>query len=421
MSSFWDTLNINNIEYLGDSSGLSELTALPSSWLNMQGWAPQNGLSDRPLLPSTFRSSFYADILSEWDLPLTIQHPVTPISLEVGIYDISVETEPVADPMLPAAVAPIFNPFYGYGVVDAAAAVAFAVSYGIPFADVPNIGGVIWGLDRINAPEVWAQGYTGQDVIVAVIDTGVDYTHPDLDDNIWTNPGEIYDGIDNDGNGFVDDVLGWDFVNWDNNPMDDTGHGTHVAGTIAAENNGFGITGVAYNAKIMSIKVLGSNGGTYNDVAAGIFYAVNNGARVINLSLGGAFSSRIVTAAVRYATENGVVVVMASGNEGRSQPSFPANLASNWGIAVGAVDSSNRLARFSNRAGVNPLDFVIAPGVRIWSTTPNATYSAYSGTSMATPHVAGVAALMLSANPFLTSGEVETILVQTANPSGIVV
>jgi subtilisin family serine protease len=202
--------------------------------------------------------------------------------------------------------------------------------------------------------------------------------------------------------------------------MDDNGHGTHVAGTIAAENNGFGVTGVAYSAKIMPVKVLGGDGsGSYDAIASGIRYAANNGAQVINLSLGGSASSSLIADAVRYALGKGSVVVMAAGNEGRSQPSFPANLARTSGIAVGAIDRSDRLASFSNRAGRQINDYLVAPGVSIRSTTPNNTYSTFSGTSMATPHVSGVVALLLSANPNLKPAEVETILVQTANSSGV--
>ncbi|MBW4520474.1 MAG: S8 family serine peptidase [Scytolyngbya sp. HA4215-MV1] len=315
---------------------------------------------------------------------------------------------------------PGFNVNYGYGLVDAAAAVAAAL--GLPtFADVPDRGGNDWGLDQVRAPEVWNQGYTGQGVIVAVVDTGVDYNHVDLSGNIWVNAGEIAgDGIDNDNNGFIDDVRGWDFVDADNDPMDTEGHGTHVSGTIAGMNNGFGVTGVAYNSTIMPVRVLGPNGGSSTGVAAGIIYAVNNGADVINLSLGGGFSTEIRDA-IEYAFNQGVVVVMAAGNEGQSQPGFPARHATDWGIAVGAVDITNTLANFSNRAGTTPLDYIVAPGVDVLSTTPNNTYSSFSGTSMATPHVAGVAALILSANPGLTPAQVEALLTGTANPNGITV
>lgn len=307
----------------------------------------------------------------------------------------------------------------GYGLVDAAAAVAQVLSQS-PFADVPNVGQGDWGIDQVNAPEVWAQGYTGQNVVVAVIDTGVDITHSDLDANIWTNSGEIAgNGIDDDQNGFIDDVQGWDFVGDDNTPTDGNGHGTHVAGTIAAENNGTGVTGIAPNAQIMPIRVLDDGGsGQYSDVARGIRYAVDNGADVINLSLGGGFSSE-VAAAVQYAAEQGVMVVMAAGNAGGNRPEFPANLASRWGIAVGAIDAQGQLANFSNESGYPWQNYVVAPGVGIRSTTPNNSYDTYSGTSMAAPHVAGVVALMLSANPNLTPSQITTMLEQTASTRGL--
>lgn len=390
------------------------------------------GVGDRSWLSTTFRSSVAsADLIrAASDIPPSTDFPDAnlAIPLDPGTYDIQVQPAQEAAPSLvqsdPTVVttAVSFNRTYGYGLVDAAAAVSKAInSQGAPFADVPNLGGNSWDLDLIKAPEVWAQGYTGQGVVVAVVDTGVDYTHPDLDANIWTNPGEVAgDGIDNDGNGFVDDIRGWDFVNNDNNPMDDDNHGTHVAGTIAAENNGVGNTGVAYNAKIMPVKVLGPNGGSSTAVAAGIRYAANNGAKVINLSLGGGSVSSAITEAVRYAVETkGATVVIASGNEGKSQPSFPASLSKTLGISVGAIDRTNRLASFSNRAGQQTVDYVVAPGVSVLSTTPNNTYSSYSGTSMATPHVAGVVALMLSANPSLNPAQVEQLMTQTANPAGV--
>ncbi|HEY9671425.1 MAG TPA: S8 family peptidase [Waterburya sp.] len=313
-----------------------------------------------------------------------------------------------------------YNINYGYGLVNAAAAVARAIGENSSFADVANLGGDDWGRDMINTPEVWAHGYTGQNIIVAVIDTGVDYNHPDLDANIWINSGEIPDnGIDDDGNGFIDDVRGWDFVGNDSNPMDENDHGTHVAGIIAAEDNGFGITGVAPHATIMPVRVLDAHGsGSWSNVAAGIRYAVDNGANVINLSLGGAASSE-VQLAVQYAAQHNVVVVMAAGNFAESQPASPASLANQWGIAVGAVDHSDNLASFSNHAGVSPLNYVVAPGMDIVSTTRNNTYQSFNGTSMATPHVAGVVALMLSANHDLTPTQVERILTTTGNPTGI--
>lgn len=317
----------------------------------------------------------------------------------------------------------------GYGLVDAAAAVAGAVGE-IPFANVADLGGNNWGLDMINAPEVWAQGYTGQGIVVAVVDSGVDYNHPDLAANIWVNAGEIPgNGIDDDGNGYVDDVRGWNFVGNNNNPMDLNDHGTHVAGTIAGVNNNFGVTGVAYDARIMPVRALGTQVlDTENDasssniaIAAGIRYAVDNGANVINLSLGSIIQSSEIKEAIEYATALGSVVVMASGNRGSTEPGAPAFLASNTGVAVGAIDANRTIADFSNQAGLPVLNYVVAPGVQVYSTTRNNTYSYFDGTSMATPHVAGVAALMLSANPGLTPAEVASLLSQTASQTDITV
>jgi subtilisin family serine protease len=406
-------------------------------WLRSAFESPSEAstlLSDSMIADS---ASFISSSSNPWgDRALTIsqvfqsQFRSSSVVQSVPVESITVQSVTVTpppgqtvNPISQNAVTPnaVFNRSYGYGAIDAATAVSRAINpQDLPFADVPNLGGINWGLDEVKAPEVWAKGYTGMGVVVAVIDTGVDYTHPDLDANIWINSDEIAgDGIDNDSNGFIDDVRGWDFFNRDNNPMDDDGHGTHVAGTIAAENNAFGVTGVAYNAKIMPVKVLGTDGGSYSNVAAGIRYAVDNGAQVINLSLGGGMSSTVVSNAVRYAVERGAAVVIASGNEGRSQPSFPANVARSYGIAVGAIDQSDRLASFSNRAGQTALDFVVAPGVNVRSTTPNNTYSNFSGTSMATPHTAGVIALIRSANSTLSPAQIETLLTQTANPAGV--
>jgi hypothetical protein len=316
-----------------------------------------------------------------------------------------------------ATVTPGYSAISGYGLVNAAAAVAGALNQS-PFADVPTFGGANdWGVNLVNAPEAWARGYTGQGVIVAVLDTGVDRNHADLAGNIWTNGGEIAnDGLDNDGNGYVDDVYGWNFANGNNNTLDGNRHGTHVAGTIAARNNGFGATGVAYNSRIMPVKVLSDSGsGSSSGVAQGIRYAVDNGADVINMSLGGGSTNSAVQSALQYASSRGVIVVMAAGNEGAAQPGYPASNATTWGLAVGAVNSSNQMASFSNRAGSDSsMSYVTAPGVQVYSTLPNGGYGFLSGTSMAAPHVAGVVALMLNANPNLTDAQVRQIITATA-------
>ncbi|MEH2348640.1 MAG: CARDB domain-containing protein [Nostoc sp.] len=320
-----------------------------------------------------------------------------------------------------------FNSTTGYGLINAAAAVAKALGQSA-FADVPDLGGDNWGADAIKAPEVWAKGYTGQGVIVAVIDSGVDYNHPDLNANIWKNTKEIAgNGKDDDGNGYIDDVNGWNFVGNNNNPLDDEGHGTHVSGTIAAVKNNFGVTGIAYNAKIMPVKVLDSDGqGNSSAIAKGIRYAVDNGANVINLSLGSSSPNSDEQSAIQYAASKGVFVVSAAGNDGGTAPIYPARYADQWGLAVGAVSYNRTLADFSNRAGTTPLAYVTAPGayltleddgylgIGIYSTLPGNKYGFEDGTSMAAPHVAGVIALMLSAKKGLTNAQVRQIVTTTA-------
>ena len=363
-----------------------------------------------------------------------------------------------------------YNSIFGYGLIDAAAAVASAIGQR-PFPDVddltsaaPDPNNNAGELNRINVPEVWEQGFTGKGIIVAVLDSGVDYKHPDLADNIWTNTDEIPDnGIDDDNNGFVDDVNGWDFGNDDNDPQDDDGHGTHVAGTIAAlrngsqtDANGFEVDtiGVAYNAQIMPVLVAeeGFEEQQITWIAQGIRYAVQNGAHVINMSLGFDGNdqrqnqlknasteleealqnvSSELRKALEFAKENNVVVAIASGNERQdftpmTRPEAPALFAEDdLAVAVGAVDHRDRVyGDFSNPAGLPQLDYVVAPGVGVLSTLPNDRTNAndiagWEGTSMATPHVAGVMALMLEANPNLTPDRVADILINTASLDGI--
>jgi subtilisin family serine protease/methionine-rich copper-binding protein CopC len=298
----------------------------------------------------------------------------------------------------------------GHGLLDIDAMLELATGQGI--SDAPlygdGFGQKDWGLNDIQAPDAWQAVYTGDGIIVAVVDTGVNYTHSDLAGNIWVNTSEVVgNGIDDDGNGYVDDIYGYDFVNRDGYALDDKGHGTHVAGIIAGLRNGTGVTGVAYDATIMPVKVLDSTGnGSFSNVAAGILYAVNNGADVINLSLGAyGSSSYSVTSAITYALNHGVLVCMAAGNDSQASLTYPAILSkTTGGIAVGAVNSSDTVASFSNDAGSTvPFDYVVAPGVSIYSTYTGSGYAFMSGTSMATPYVAGAAALLLSAEPDFSS------------------
>ena len=302
----------------------------------------------------------------------------------------------------------------GYGEIDARAALAQVWGRAIP--DQPDWGGNNWWLDRLGAQELWAQGITGRGITVAVVDTGIDWHHVDLDANIWSNSDEIAgNGIDDDGNGYIDDIRGWDFVQFDNDPSDANGHGTHVAGLIAAENNGFGITGAAPDARLMPIRVLDAEGsGTLSDVVRGIDYAVNNGASVINLSLGASFGTTELFQAVRRACERNVMVVMAAGNESADQPLYPAAYAMRFGLAVGANTNIGSLAWFSNRSGSVPLDYVTAAGVDLLSTLPGGGLGSGSGTSMAAPVTSGAAALLRQAAPGLTRAELEQLLCTTA-------
>jgi len=226
--------------------------------------------------------------------------------------------------------------------------------------------------------KAWGVNTDCSTITVAVIDTGVDYNHPDLATNIWSNAGEIAgNGIDDDANGFVDDIRGWDFVQGDNDPMDFAHHGTHVAGTIGASgNNGTGGTGVCWKSTIMPLRVLGSTGsGTTADIIAAIDYATTNGAKVINMSLGGpgGFAGDLTDQAIARANAAGVLVVIAAGNDGTDNditPAYPAAYTQPNIIAVAATTQSDALASFSN-FGVISVD-IGAPGTSILSTVPPA-------------------------------------------------
>lgn len=271
-----------------------------------------------------------------------------------------------------------------------------------------------WHLGATHVPEAWAylesQGLPpggSRDIVVAVIDTGVDYTHPDLAANIWVNPAEFngVPGVDDDGNGYVDDIHGADTVYPDGDPMDDHGHGTHVAGIIAAQaDNGIGGVGVAYNVQVMPLKAAQYSGVlAASDIAEAIYYAVAKGADVINMSFGGYARSTVEEDALSVAFGQAILIA-AAGNDGKSNefsfecrwgsPMYPA--AYNWVLGVMASTTGNSEAFFSNwdckLEDVREYE-LYAPGVTVWSTLPGDQYSAWSGTSMAAPVVSGIAAL----------------------------
>ncbi len=277
----------------------------------------------------------------------------------------------------------------------------------------------------IDAPEAWDITTGNAGTIVAVIDEGVDISHPDLNDNLWVNTDEIPgNNRDDDNNGYVDDVNGYDFANnnasvYDPDPVTGRGdeHGTHVAGTIAAEgNNGGGVTGVNWDARIMSLKFLGNNGGYTSDAVEAINYAVKNGAKISNNSWGGGGYSQSLRDAIARADAQGHLFVAAAGNAGSnndSTPQYPASYNLPNIVSVAATDKNDGLASFSNY-GATTVDLG-APGVGIRSTLPGNKYGSYSGTSMAAPHVAGVAALLKSKDSTRDDGTIKSLLLKYAD------
>ncbi|MCH8049298.1 S8 family serine peptidase [Patescibacteria group bacterium] len=313
------------------------------------------------------------------------------------------------------------------------------------FARTPNdeFYGDLWYLERIDAPDAWDVTIGSRDVIVAVLDAGVDLDHADLAENLWRNKGEILNGSDDDGNGFVDDLNGWDFVDDDNNPSPDTSamasedaiaHGSLISGLIGAVgNNGQGVVGVSWKVSIMPLRILNDIGaGSSTEAAAAIEYAVQNGADVINLSFSGEANDPQLQDAIENAYHAGVVIVAAMGNEGRNtdtNPSYPACYQSSeedWVIGVASSDEFDRRSLFSNFGAI--CTDISAPGENIFGIDyhdPNEGFGEeydglWSGTSMASPLVAGTAALLLAEYPDLTPADIITILKLSVDPMNVV-
>ncbi|MGI8980658.1 MAG: S8 family serine peptidase, partial [Pirellulaceae bacterium] len=296
----------------------------------------------------------------------------------------------------------------------------------------PNFGN-LWGLHNagqtvgtpdadIDAPEAWGTWTGNGTTIVAVIDTGVDYNHPDLAGNMWTNPGEIPgNGNDDDRNGIIDDYYGANFVGLGNptgNPFDDHYHGTHVAGTIGAiGNNSVGVAGVSWDVQIMAIKFLDSSGSGYSsDAIDGLNYAVSMGAKISNNSWGGGPYDQGLYDAIQSAGLGGHLFVAAAGNSGVDadfNPMYPAAYNLDNIVSVAATDHNDARASFSNYGAIS-VDLG-APGVDIYSTMPNNGYGYLSGTSMASPHVAGVAALIRDLHPAWSAQQVKDQLLTTVD------
>ncbi|NIT59442.1 MAG: S8 family serine peptidase, partial [Aliifodinibius sp.] len=278
-----------------------------------------------------------------------------------------------------------------------------------------------WYLSQSKVPAAWDIEKGSETVIVGVIDTGIDYNHEDLEGQLWSNQAEDIkqngeldsidiNGIDEDNNGYIDDVIGWDFtdapnfpdqgdyLNPDNDPMDEflTGHGTPIAGIIAAkQNNQIGISGIAPNIKVMNLRAGTASGFLEeDDVAEAIVYGVNNGCRIINMSFGDVAFSYLIRDAIMYGKSKGVLFVAASGNSGNSVPQYPA--AYDETISVGAVNSSNSLAGFSSFGDKLNL---VAPGEGLFSCQINDDYGSNNGTSFSAPIVSAAAALIWSHHP----------------------
>lgn len=262
-----------------------------------------------------------------------------------------------------------------------------------------------WAHAKVKSPSAWNLSNGSNDVIVAVIDGGIEYTHVDLTANMWRNSREVKNGRDDDGNGFVDDVVGWDFINNDADPRADVSrhvHGTHVAGIIGAEgNNSKGVVGHAPEVRMMALKYIGSDGTGYTSAAIkAVDYAIKNGAHIINASWSSASYSQGLYDAIVRARAAGILVVAAAGNDSTNidkSPRYPAAFGLDNILTVGASTSSDNWASFSN-SGVKSVD-VCAPGSSIYSTRTGNAYGLLSGTSMATPLVTGIAALVKARHP----------------------
>lgn len=306
--------------------------------------------------------------------------------------------------------------------------------------DSDYTNGTLWGMKGnfgSGAETAWAAGHTGSDnVYVGIIDEGYQFDHPDLKGNAWLNPFDPVDGKDNDGNGYIDDTRGWDFANNDNTVYDGgtrgslDAHGTHVAGTIGGTANDGGVVGVNHNVTFISGKFLGRRGGNSADAIKAVNYFVDlksrHGLNIVALNNswgGGGFSQALLDAIVAAAKAN-ILFIAAAGNSGTDNDataSYPSNYDTTAGagydsvIAVAAIDKAGALASFS-QYGKTTVD-IGAPGVAITSSVPYNTYSSYNGTSMATPHVTGGAALYASTHPGATAAQIRAAILGSATPT----
>ncbi len=299
------------------------------------------------------------------------------------------------------------------------AAIVLGASAAAAQAATDPLLGEQWGLTNVatGAPEAWTQS-RGDGVLVAVLDSGVQLSHPDLAESLWRNDGETpANGIDDDRNGYVDDVHGANIKALNGNVEDDNGHGTHVAGILAAQaGNGVGGSGIAPGARIMSVKVLDANrAGDSSQLAKGIRYAIGEGAKILNVSINGNGTSPDLDDALNYASQQGATVVASAGNQARDIdliPSYPASSAEPSVLTVTAIETTGSLLSIANR-GLRSVDLA-APGGSILSTARSSGYELREGTSMAAPFVAGALALLAAARPDLPQSELRSAIVQSA-------
>jgi len=289
-----------------------------------------------------------------------------------------------------------------------------------------------WGFENTGTNN-WVKGPKGEDIhaleawkiekgdpylMVAVIDSGIDLSHPDLKQNIFINDAELngQSGIDDDGNGLIDDVSGWDFARDDNNPDDELGHGTHVSGIIGATHNDIGVRGIMDKVKILPIKFLIPGGGSTAKALVGINYAIKMGAKIINNSWGGGGYSQAFYDAIKYANDQRVIFVMAAGNsnsDNDASPRYPADYDLPNVLTIGATNAHGKKASFSN-FGKKSVD-LFAPGIQIVSTERAGTYTWKTGTSMAAPMVSGALGLALSKNPKMEMNQLISKIMSTTD------